>query len=65
MRGFIFYPMKAKTKFFLKTKRLGFRSWEEKDLDLALDLWGDEQVTHLIDARGKLSKQEVRDKLDK
>ena len=65
MRGFIFYPMNAETKYFLKTKRLGFRSWEEKDLDLALGLWGDEQVTHLIDARGKLSEQQVRNKLQK
>ena len=65
MRGFIFYLMNAETKYFLKTKRLGFRSWKEEDLDLAEGLWGDAQVTHLIDARGKLSKQEVRDKLGK
>ena len=65
MRGFIFYPMNVKTKYFLLTKRLGFRKWKEEDLDLALDLWGDEQVTYLIDARGKLSKQQVGDKLSK
>ena len=57
--------MNAETKYFLKTKRLGFRSWKEEDLELAEGLWGDAQVTHLIDARGKLSKQEVRDKLGK
>ena len=55
--------MNAKTKYFLKTKRLGVRSWKEEDLDLALGLWGDEQVTYLIDIRGKLSKQQVGDKL--
>ena len=65
MQGFIFYPMNVKTKYFLLTKRLGFRKWKEEDLDLALDLWGDEQVTYLIDARGKLSKQQVGDKLSK
>ena len=65
MRGFIFYPMNVKTKYFLLTKRLGFRKWKEEDLDLALGLWGDEQVTYLIDARGKLSKQQVGDKLSK
>ena len=57
--------MNAKTKYFLKTMRLGFRSWKEEDLDLALGLWGDEQVTYLIDTRGELSKQQVWDKLGK
>ncbi|CAF1028893.1 unnamed protein product [Didymodactylos carnosus] len=35
-------------KYFLQTKRLGFRLWTEDDLHLALDLWGDNAVTELI-----------------
>ena len=34
--------------YFLKTKRLGFRSWTNEDLPLALALWGDPEVTARI-----------------
>jgi RimJ/RimL family protein N-acetyltransferase len=49
--------------FFLRTARLGFRTWSEHDLDLAIGLWGDLEVTRLIDARGKLSDDQVRERL--
>jgi len=49
--------------YLLTTERLGFRAWSEDDLDLALGLWGDPQVTKLIDARGKLSEEQVRERL--
>jgi RimJ/RimL family protein N-acetyltransferase len=49
--------------FFLRTDRLGFRTWSEHDLDLAIGLWGDLEVTRLIDARGKLSDDQVRERL--
>ena len=49
--------------FFLRTDRLGFRTWSEQDLDLAIGLWGDLEVTRLIDARGKLSDDQVRERL--
>ena len=52
------------SKYFLTTRRLGFRAWSEDDHDLALGLWGDPEVTRLIDARGKLSEGQVRDRLD-
>ena len=51
------------SKYFLTTKRLGFRVWSEDDFDLALGLWGDSEVTKLIDARGKLSEGQVRERL--
>ena len=38
-------------KYFLRTERLGFRQWHEDDSDIALILWGDYEVTKLIDAR--------------
>ena len=49
--------------YFLSTKRLGFPLWREDDFELALGLWGDLAVTRLIDARGQLSGDQVRQKL--
>lgn len=49
--------------YFLCTKRLGFRLWSESDFDLAVGLWGDLNVTSLIDARGQLSETQVKEKL--
>ena len=36
------------TEYFLRTQRLGFRTWTESDLELAQGLWGDAEVTQLI-----------------
>jgi RimJ/RimL family protein N-acetyltransferase len=49
--------------YFLRSERLGFRRWREDDTELALALWGDPQVTALIDARGKLTAGEVYERL--
>jgi len=49
--------------YFLRTDRVGFRHWRTGDLDLALGLWGDIQVTRLIDARGELSREQVQERL--
>jgi len=51
--------------YFLRSKRLGFRSWREQDLSLAIVLWGDPEVTKLIDARPKLSDEDVKQLLEK
>jgi ribosomal-protein-alanine N-acetyltransferase len=51
------------SRYFLTTSRLGFRTWSEGDFDLALGLWGDPRVTELIDARGRLSPDQVRERL--
>jgi ribosomal-protein-alanine N-acetyltransferase len=55
--------MADKQKYFLRSRRLGFRRWRQSDLDLAYGLWGDPGVTKLIDARGQLSKNQVRERL--
>jgi len=52
-------------QYFLVTGRLGFRCWREEDLDLALGLWGDVEVTKLIDARGQLTTNQVLERLNK
>ena len=51
--------------YFLKTERLGFRKWGDNDLDLAIGLWSDIEVTKRIDARGKLSREQITDRLFK
>ncbi len=47
--------------YFLQSHRLGFRPWSEADLDLALGLWGDPDVTHFIG--GPFSTEQVRERL--
>ena len=44
---------------------MGFRYWTHDDLDLALGLWGDIRVTKFIDARGLLSKNQIKERLAK
>jgi hypothetical protein len=46
--------------YFLRSERLGFRRWAEEDFDLALGLWGDLEVTKLIDVRGQLTEEQVQ-----
>lgn len=55
--------MSLKTDYFLKSKRLGFRTWSEDDLDIAFGLWGDFEVTKLFDGRGPLSREQVKQRL--
>jgi len=50
-------------KYFLKSSRLGFRQWCEDDLAIAIQLWGDYEVTKFFDARGQWSRDEVRKRL--
>ncbi len=57
------HSMNKPPAYFLYTERLGFRLWREADFELALGLWGDLAVTRLIDARGQLSSDQVRQKL--
>jgi ribosomal-protein-alanine N-acetyltransferase len=52
--------MSKSKKYFLKTRRLGFRQWREDDLGIATGLWGDYEVTKFFDARGQLSQEEVQ-----
>ncbi len=47
--------------YFLHTRRLGFRTWTDADLDLAIGLWGDTEVTKLIG--GPFSIEQIRDRL--
>lgn len=51
--------------YFLTTPRLGFRSWRKRDIELAVSLWGDPEVVALIDSRGRLTRTQVREQLDR
>ena len=51
------------TQYFLQTERIGFRCWSEGDLGLAMDLWGDGEVTRLIG--GPFSPDQVRERLSR
>jgi [ribosomal protein S5]-alanine N-acetyltransferase len=50
-------------KYFLTSRRLGFRCWTDGDLQLATELWGDPAVTALIG--GPFTEQMVRARLAK
>ncbi len=50
--------------FFLRSGRLGFRLWREDDMDLAMSLWGDPKVTKLIVAPDRLTRDQVRQRLE-
>ena len=56
--------MSSASNYFLTSKRLGFRHWFAEDLELAIGLWGDVEVTKLFDGRGPLSKEQVRARLE-
>jgi RimJ/RimL family protein N-acetyltransferase len=48
---------------FMHSARLSFRNWAETDEAIAFELWGDPLVIRYIDAREKLSIDEVRQRL--
>jgi ribosomal-protein-alanine N-acetyltransferase len=48
----------------LETERLAFGLWRPEDLPLALELWGDPEVTAFIDSRGRLTPEQVRARLE-
>ncbi len=50
--------------YFMKTERLGFSMWSATDLDLAAQLWGEEEVTRYICADGKFTQQDIIRRLD-
>jgi RimJ/RimL family protein N-acetyltransferase len=49
--------------YFLTTNRLGFRSWKQEDLPLAMAIWGDPEVTRFVG--GPFSPAQVQEKLDR
>lgn len=52
-------------EFFINTERLGFSVWSEKDISDAIELWGNREVTRFIVADGKMSEDQVLQRLKK
>ena len=50
-------------KYFITSNRLGFRHWIQEDLQLAIELWGNYEVTKYFDKRGALSDRQVNERL--
>lgn len=51
-------------EFFMKTDRLGFSTWQEDDINDALELWGNSNVTKFIVASGIMTKDKIIERLN-
>ncbi len=49
--------------YFLKSPRIGFSQWTERDLPLARQLWGNEAVSRYICASGRFTEEEILSRL--
>ena len=58
------YTAYMRPNFFLTSARLGFRTWEKEDFNLAKSLWGDPLVMENIDVRKELNDEEIQSKLE-
>jgi len=56
---------KKMKEYFMQTKRIGFSRWEKTDLELAMNVWGEEKVTHYLNAKGIFTKEDIKDRLQK
>lgn len=52
-----------KHAFFITTPRLGFSEWEKTDINQAMLIWGDAEVTRYLCASGKFSEEEIQERL--
>jgi RimJ/RimL family protein N-acetyltransferase len=59
----ILFACDVSGRSFLETERLRFRLWRAGDVDLAVTLWGDPDVTRFIDSRPRLSREAVEGRL--
>ncbi|MDR1782307.1 MAG: GNAT family N-acetyltransferase [Bacilli bacterium] len=50
--------------YFMKTKRLGFKKWNDNDLYLAIKLYSNPHVTKFISAEGVFSDEMIRDRFN-
>ena len=49
--------------YFLTSERLGFRPWSDADVELAVELWGDPEVTRFLG--GPFSREQARERLSR
>lgn len=55
--------MRTIREYFLKTQRIGFSKWNEKDFELAHKLWGEAEVTRFICAAGTFTQKDIAERL--
>lgn len=53
-----------KIRYFMETERIGFSYWTDADFDLAIQLWGEKEVTEYICATGEFTQQDILDRLN-
>lgn len=51
-------------KYFMETEHIGFSYWTDADLELAIQLWGEKDVTQYICATGEFTQQNIMDRLN-
>jgi RimJ/RimL family protein N-acetyltransferase len=49
--------------YFMLTERLGFSLWNANDIERAVELWGNPDVTRFITATGRMGPPEIMDRL--
>jgi len=57
------YADVSTASYFLTTDRLGFRVWQEADIELAVALWGDSTVARFLHADGPPSRASIVERL--
>ncbi len=50
-------------EYFMNTERIGFSYWTAADLELAVMLWGEKDVTQFISATGVFTQENIMDRL--
>lgn len=50
-------------EYFMETEHIGFSKWADDDFPLAVQLWGEEDVTRYICASGKFTEQDIQKRL--
>ena len=53
-----------KKEYFMKTEHIGFSYWTNADKELAIQLWGEKDVTRYICVKGEFSQQNIIDRLN-
>lgn len=51
-------------EYFIKTLRIGFSIWNNADLNLASQLWGEKEVTRFICSTGKFTQEDIENRLN-
>lgn len=54
---------RMKRHYFMKTNRIGFSTWDLKDMQLAERLWGNKHVSRYICANGVFNKQDIEQRV--